>query len=153
MKLGHACTFPNKPRGETPAPLAANRAPALPRPLARRAPSSQIAGRVCHAVLAVLRAMDAASILRLAGTVLAQALHAWRPSQRHRPASCPPAGRRRAASPQQARFRLSGAFRLRFGYPERQESTQKQNPFFGPRLEKDSHKSSGYSLPKPGMFA
>ena len=81
MKLGHACTFPNKPRGETPAPLAENRAPALPRPLARRVLSSQIAGRVCHAVLAVLRAMDAASILRLAGTVLAQALHAWRPGQ------------------------------------------------------------------------
>jgi hypothetical protein len=81
MKLGHACTFPNKPCGETPAPLAENRAPALPRPLARRALSSQIAGRVCHAVLAVLRAMDAASILRLAGTVLAQALHAWRPGQ------------------------------------------------------------------------
>ena len=81
MKLGHACTFPNEPRGETPAPPAENRAPALPCPLPRRALSSQIAGRVCHAVLAVLRAMDAASVLRLAGTLLAQALHAWRPGQ------------------------------------------------------------------------
>jgi hypothetical protein len=81
MKSGYACTFPNKPRGETPAPPAENRALALPRPLEYRVPARQIAGRICDAVLAVLRAMDAASMLRLAGTVSAQALDAWRPSK------------------------------------------------------------------------
>ena len=81
MKSGYAYTFPNKPRGETPEPPAENRAPALPRPLACRMPFRQIAGRICHAVLAVLRAMHAAGIARLAGTVSAQALHAWRPSK------------------------------------------------------------------------
>ena len=48
---------------------------------------------------------------------------AARPSQRNRPASNPPAGRRWAASLQQARFCLSGASRLRFGHLERREST------------------------------
>ena len=92
MKFGYACTFLSKPHGETPAPPAENRPPAMPRPPSRRALSGRTGGRVFLAMLAVLRAMDAAGILHLAGTVLAQALHASRPGRNkcNRPASCPP---------------------------------------------------------------
>ncbi len=85
MKFGHARTFFNRPRGGTAAPPAENRGPALPCPPARHEPSGRIAGRIRRVALAVLRAMGAASVLRLAGALLGPALHAWRPGEHSAP--------------------------------------------------------------------
>ena len=55
MRFGHAWTFVNKPRGETPAPPPEKPPPVLPRPPACRALSGQIGKCIFRAMLAVFR--------------------------------------------------------------------------------------------------
>src|SRR5208337_216055 len=140
MKFGCACTFLNKPRGETPAPPPEKRTTASPRPPARPALSGQIgtcivrAGRRQH--LAFGGHVLSPGAPRLAAQQKQHNRYMSSPPQSHQTylenmywaelaARCAPAGVRNlswAASLQRACCCLLGGFRIWFGYLERRHT-------------------------------
>ncbi len=162
MKFGYACTFTGKPRGEPPAPPPEKTTPGLTAPagLPRAVPPNKRVHLPRRACSLPHRTPPASCVWRAYPPPAHQTCHEamyWAALA----VRCAPACLRAPdwpASPQRARFRLLGAFRIWFGYLERRVAARNaiwvalSAGSFGMASHHRSRQALSYGTGPPGLL-